>query len=332
MTPALPTRLQVCRLSRTSAPRTLFLLTCVLAWGGLSGPVPVSAMTDRIVAVVNKNIITLSELQEEMADVRKELHVKLTGQEYRERLQQLEFHALSRLIERRLQIQLADEKGLNVTDEEVENAMAQYTRQGNPFNSKDPRVARTVREQLTLLKVLQREVNSGIFISELEVEHFYQTHTTRFMQPAEYHLSQILIRRHPGETPRDTTRRAQEVYDLVQHGKDFGDLAREYSDGSEGMLGGTLGVIRQGELDAPIEKALATLQSGDISTLVKTDVGFHIVLVEERTPGQLRPFEDVKDQVRRQIARSKSRALYHQWIYELQNRAHIEVKFHPSHH
>ncbi len=308
--------------------RTFWVLTCVLVCGTVGVPTLVTALTDRIIAVVNKDIIMLSELKEEMADVRKELRTQSTGQEYQEQLQQLEFQALSRLIERRLQIQLAKEKGHKVTDAEVQEALEQYIqRRGEPFNSKDPRVARTVREQLMLLKVLQREVNAGIFISEPEVKEFYDTHLNLFMLPAEYQLSQILIRRRTGDTLRDTERRAQKVYALANAGEHFADLAREYSDGSEGRLGGQLGLIMQGELEAPLEKALADLQTGDISTPVKTDDGFHILFVEERKPAQYLHFEEIKDQDRNQVARLKSRDLYHKWIHELQDKAHIEVKF-----
>ncbi len=284
-------------------------------------------VADRIVAIVNKDVITLSEMKAEITETEARLRQQYQGAEFDRRLRQLEYRVLTLLIERTLQMQLAREKGHVVTDEEVRRAVLEIARRGEPVDPTDPRLVKSVKEHLTLLRVVEREVQSGIMVSEDELQRYYEDHLSRFMLPEEYRLSQILTRPRGGEAAEETQARAADVHAALRKGADFADLARRRSDGAEATQGGHLGFIKQGELESPIERAIARLQPGEFSEPIKTDDGFHIVRLDERKPPVYRQYAQVKAEIQNLVHQQKSEAQYHKWLNELKDKAYIEVKF-----
>ena len=284
-------------------------------------------MADRIIAIVNEEVITHSELKGEIRGEETRLRQRYQGEKLDRQLRQLENKALTRLIERKLQMQLARERGLLATDEEVQQAIERMENTGERVDRSDTDFVKTLQQQLTVMKVLDREVNSGVTVSEDELERYYEDHKDRFMLPAEYHLSQILIKAEPGEDPDDARERAMAVYLELQAGADFAAVAKKQSDGSESVNGGSLGLVREGELELPIERALTELEPGQISEPCQTDDGFHIMRVDERKPPQYRQFAEVQNEIHNLVYKEKSQDQYHKWIAELKDKSYIELKF-----
>lgn len=306
--------------------RLMCLFLCV--WISLM-PLSLEAarVTDGIIAIVNKTVLTHTELQEAIQTEQEEIRKTFQGTERDRLLRQLKFKGLTRLIERTLQIQIAKERGHEVTDAELNLAMREFQKQGDSLDSSNPRVVKNIKQQLTILKVIEREVQAGIMVSEPEMKEFYNSQPTRFKLPDEYSVSQILIRPRTHEQPEDTQRRTEEIHAALQEGADFADLAERRSDGSEAIRGGDLGLVRQGEMELLLEDAIAKLNPGEITVPIETDNGFHILRLNERQPPVIRPYDEVKQDVQAILAQQKSEDMYHRWIYELQNKAHIEVKF-----
>ena len=284
-------------------------------------------LADRIVAVVNSEVIMLSEIKAETTAEEKRLQERYRGPELQHRLQQAEYMTLTRMIERKLQMQLAKSKGMDVTDEELAQAARELQRQGEKVDITDPDDKRSLREQLTMMKVIDREVRSTVMVSETEMKRYYEQHRSRFSLPEEYRLSQILIRPRNGEQPAQTQAKAEAVHAALKQGADFADLALRHSDGAEATRGGSLGIIRQGELLPPIERAVAALQPGEIGEPVATTEGIHILRLDEKKPSQFRPFAEVKAEMQGVVFQQKSEDVYQLWMANLKNKAYIEVKF-----
>jgi len=284
-------------------------------------------LADRIVAVVNSEVIMLSEIKAETAAEEKRLQERYRGPELQHRLQQAEYMTLTRMIERKLQMQLAKSKGMDVTDEELAQAARELQRQGEKVDITDPDDKRSLREQLTMMKVIDREVRSTVMVSETEMKRYYEQHRSRFSLPEEYRLSQILIRPRNGEQPAQTQAKAEAVHAALKQGADFADLALRHSDGAEATRGGSLGIIRQGELLPPIERAVAALQPGEIGEPVATTEGIHILRLDEKKPSQFRPFAEVKAEMQGVVFQQKSEDVYQLWMANLKDKAYIEVKF-----
>jgi parvulin-like peptidyl-prolyl isomerase len=163
-------------------------------------------------------------------------------------------------------------------------------------------------------------------VSETDIKHFYERHLTLFMLPEEYRISQILLLARKTESRKDLRARAREVYDQVKRGREFDDLALRYSDAPDATRGGALGFVRQGEMDPPIERAVAALQPGQISEPVETADGIQIIRLDEKKTAQFRPLEEVKNEMQGLVFQQKSADRYQRWMTDLKSKAYIEVK------
>jgi parvulin-like peptidyl-prolyl isomerase len=292
-----------------------------------NAPADAATIRDRIVAVVNTELITLSELKASTEAEEKRLREQYRGADLERRLHQLEYAALTRMIEHKLQIQLAQKKGMDVTDEEIANAVKEMKRQGETVDDSKPETKKAIKEQLTLMKVVDREVRSSLMISEIEMQRYYMQHQSRFMLPEEYRISQILIVPRSSEDREQARTKAAAAHAELKRGADFADLALRRSDGQEATKGGALGFVRRGELLPPIERALETLETGQFTEPIETPLGLHIIRLEEKTTPQFRPFAEVKNEIQGLVYRQKSEDVYQVWLRELKNKAYIDVKF-----
>jgi peptidyl-prolyl cis-trans isomerase SurA len=286
-----------------------------------------ASVTDRIIAVVNTELIMLSELKAEMAGEERRLQETYRGPELKRRLQQAEYIGLTKMIERKLQLQTAKTKGVEVADDEVQRAALELKRQGEKVDETNPNDKKNIKEQLLLMRVVDREVRSGVMVTESELQRYYQSHQNRFLIPDEYRISQILILRKARETEEDARERASAVSSALKRGADFAELALKYSDGPEATKGGNIGFVRQGELLPQIERALSTLEPGQMTEAIQTSDGWHIIKLDEKRLPQFRPFAEVKTEIQTLVFQQKTEDVYQTWMGDLKNKAFIEVKF-----
>lgn len=312
---------------RLSFPTAVAILVGCL---GLLTPGQAAHVADKIVAVVNNDVIMLSELKTESAAEAKRIRERYKGDEQTRRLQQAEYMALNRMIERKLQLQWAKAKGVDVTEDELKTAMKELQKQGEHVDDTSADDRKNVKEQLVLLRVVDREVRGNVMVAERDMQRFYEEHKPRFSLPEEYRISQILIVPRAGEERAEARGRATAVYAQLKKGADFGDLAIRQSDGAEAARGGSLGYVRQGEVLPQIERALSGLQPGDITEPVESTQGFHIIRLDEKKPPQFRPFPEIKTEVQNLLYQQKTEDLYQTWIASLKKKAFIEVKFQAS--
>lgn len=269
----------------------------------------------------------LSEVRRELAPERERLEKHYRGEELSRRLQMAEAMALTTMIERRLQLQEAKARSVEVGDQEVKQAVKQLIQQGEKIDEKDPVSTNTVRDQLTLLKVVDREVRSGVMVADPEMKRYYQEHRDRFALPEEYTLSQIFIKPRSPDDVADARAKGREVTALLKQGESFEDLALRYSDGPTASRGGRLGLVRQGELLPAIERGVSNLVPGGISDIIESPEGLHIVRLDDKKPKQFRPFEEVRQEIQALVFQQKSEDMFQSWLADLKNKAYIEIKF-----
>lgn len=303
----------------------LLLGVCALIL--LTAPAEAAKLEDRIVAVVNSDLIMWSELKRDLLPDQERLRKLYRGEELERRLKTAEAIAVTKMIERKLQLQAARNKGVDVSDQEVGQAMEEMKKQGEALNSSDPNTARNVREQLTLMRVVDREVRGLIMVAESEMKRYYQEHQDRFAYPEEYQLSQILIKPRTPDGLAAAQGRAEALLATLKQGEPFEDLAIRFSDGADASRGGRLGLVRQGELIPALEQALTSLQVGQVTDIVETAEGLHIVRVDDKKPRQFRPFEQVKAEIQTLVFQQKTEDQYQIWMADLKNKAYIEIKF-----
>lgn len=302
----------------------ILVVLIILSWA----PLCVEAhLQDRIVAVVNSDLIMLSDVTREFNEERERLSREHRGHELARRLKTAESMVLTKLIERRLQLQEAKAKRVEVSDQELKQSLEQMKRQGNPMDITNPLTIENVRDQLILMKVVDQHIRGNITVGDSETKRYYREHPERFALPEEYQLSQILIQPHVSEGLEEAKAKAQRAMDELKRGEKFSDVAMQYSDGPNAMQGGRLGIVRQGELLPVIEQAVSRLVPGGISDIIESQEGIQIIRLDEKKPRQFRPYDEVRLEIQELVYRQKSDNMYQSWLNELKTKAYIEIKF-----
>lgn len=289
-------------------------------------------LVDRIVAVVNRKVITESQLQ----DAERQLAAQ-TGTT--DQTQERRKNVLDMLIENELIRQKAAEADILVNNEELNAALYDIKQRNNLLSDEQLKQAilqegrtweeflENIREQIKVAKLVNREVRSQVDVSEEEVELYYQTHQDEFDQAAPMVLIRhILLPVKESANPDDEAAIQELANNLVQQlraGADFAEMAKQYSEHPSAQNGGELGTFKEGELAPPFDIAF-TMESGEISDPVRSDLGFHIIFVQEKTGGEQATFEKAQTLIRRKLFEQKSNALYQKWIAKLKEAAYIE--------
>ena len=284
-------------------------------------------LQDRIVAIVNSELIMLSDVKREFETEQERLSREHRGNDLPQRLKTAEYMALTKLIERRLQLQEAKAKKIEVSDLEVKQALEQMKRQGNPFDLTNANHVQAVRDQLLLMRVVDLHIRGNITVGDSEIKRFYQEHRDRFALPEEYQLSQIIIHPRSSDGLADALTKARRAMDDLKRGEKFEEVAMQYSDGANALQGGRLGWVRQGELLPAIEQAVAHLVPGGISDIIESSEGIQIIRMDDRKPKQFRRYEDARREIQELVYQQKSDDMYQSWLIDLKNKAYIEIKF-----
>lgn len=295
-----------------------------------------AVLLDRIVAVVNEDVITLSELK----------HLELTVLKRPEsgtepqRLELNRERLLDELIDKKIKLQKAAKLNVKVSDQEVlqaiqqildKNGMTQETFEENlskeGFTWADYR--KEIAEQMILSRLINEEIRSRILVMPEELKDFYQENLDRFGVDAKKHLLRIFLSVPESATDEEREERKQEAEALrvrVLSGEDFHQLAVRYSDGPEAKEGGDLGYVADGELKEELNREISGLSSGDISRVLPLAEGFVLFKVTDIRASSYIPFEKIKDQIQEALYQEKLKERYKTWIHELKSNAYIERK------
>ena len=280
---------------------------------------------DGIAAIVNKEVITISELKNEVRDETVRLRARYEGEALEQRLIQKEYDVLNQMIERRLQLQEASAKGIRVSDAELDQAIEQL-RQSQP-NIEDSTSRTVLRQEMILRRMFDLEIRRRLIVSPEEVRSYYTQSQEEFTTPVKYHLRQILLKPQVDENNADALGRANGLIKQLQDSKSFTELAQQYSEGTESILGGDLGLMRKDELVGPLAQVLNRLKVGEVSEPVETELGVHILKLEESIPGKPLPFEEVKESIKNTLLQRKTRDMRGKWLSNLKDKSYIEIRF-----
>lgn len=281
---------------------SIVLLSC-LTWFAF----PVKAVhaasateVDRILAVVNDNVITQSDLEAEKTIVIQQMrqqNIEIPpGGDLNKQL-------LERLILKRLQLQLADASGIKVDDDTLNRAIETIAKQNN-LSLKEFRgvlerdgfdfaaFRENIRTEIVLTRLRQRQIANRITVTEQEVENLLATQKlqgdTGGGGDNEYHVAQILIALPEAPTPEQVqaaNKKAEEVLAKLRAGADFKQTASAVSNDQQALQGGDLGWLKTGQLPTLLAEVVPTMKAGDVSSLIRSASGFHIVTLLDKRGG-----------------------------------------------
>lgn len=245
-------------------------------------------LADRIVAVVNGEIITRNELRSRVVQVKRTLSEQGTALPPADVLDR---QVLERMIDERAELQEAKDTGIRVEDSIVDRTIARLAEQNNVSlavfrqriegdGTPYARFRDEVRDQIALTRLRDREVDSTVQVSEGEIDNFLAEQTGGSVDNQELHLAEILIRVPELATADQidvARRKADDVENQAQNGADFAKLAVSYSDAPDNLTGGDMGWRTQDRYPQLFLDAVADLTTGQVSKPAKSPNGFHIL-------------------------------------------------------
>ena len=301
---------------------------------------PVSAeIIDRVVATVNDGTITSSDLKEAV-----DLFEHQMGQANQQAFSQqdrkgLERRVLEDLIDKTLIEDFAKKAGIEVTEEEIDRAIQEVLARAH-ISEAELREAlkkdgleymeyrNQIRDQIIKAKMVQREIRARVNIKEEQIEEYYLDHPDEFRAEEGVVLLHILFplpQSPPPELVASTFEEAERVREEILEGMPFADAASQYSKDATANRGGWLGFFRNGSLSPEMETGIENLDEGEISEPIRTPLGIHLLMIEERTTGDIRPLEKVQNSIREKLFEEAAERQFEDWRKELRKNAHIEV-------
>lgn len=251
---------------------------------------------DRVVAIVDNDVVMQSQLDQRLREVRATIQKRGAPLPPEHVLTQ---QVLERLIIENIQLQIGDRSGVRITDEELNQAMGTIAQRNN-MSLDQFRAALShdglsydeareqVRREMIISRVRQRRVAERIQVSEQEVQNFLASDLGKIQLSEEYRLANILIPVPDSaspETVQAAARQAQEMYQQLKQGADFGQLAVSRSAGDNALEGGEIGWRKAAQLPSPFDSMIGSLAVGDVTEPVRTPGGFIILKLEEKRGG-----------------------------------------------
>lgn len=320
-----------------AAGLAMLLAGPAVAQPAVSTPEGRTMVLDKVVASVNDEAITLSEIQEEGQPVIRKIHQEFVGDERTRQIARAQRQLIEELIERRLMIQVARREGVLPSAAEVQGAIDELKRTNNIADENQFRallkaegltleqVRRSIGDRLAVGRILSRQVRATIIVSEDELLKYYESNPEKYQRKPEADIRLILVAVRPGRNDAQARERAAEALAKIREGVDFAEVARQYSDSPTRDRGGQLGVVHKGDLAPEIEQQAFGLPPGGVSPTVRTGAGWNIIKVERARVEGLAPYAEVRDAIREEIFGQKFEAKRKDWVASLRARASIQI-------
>jgi peptidyl-prolyl cis-trans isomerase SurA len=314
------------------------LLISLLA---LSSLVARAELVDRVAAVVNNELITLSEVEARVAPEMQRLRQEGDLAKRGELRAQMVKRGLELLIGEKLMEAQVRELNIEVADSEIELGMEDVKKQNNITSEQFEQLLGQegytlasyktfMRKHLARLKLVNLKVRSKVKISDEDLKAEYARWAHDEAAEFEVHARHLLVQVPQKATPEQIEAARVKAFALMteakQPGVNFAELAKKKSEGPSAADGGDLGFFRRGVMVAEFEKAAFTLLPGGISEPIRTKFGWHVLKVEERKALAAPPLEEVKDQLRERMLRGQLEKYTDQYVQELRAAAVVDVK------
>ena len=316
-------------------------IVCCLIAVWMSFSIPAHAeITDRIIAIVNGDVITLTELNTAYEPYRKKIEESYRGPDKEKVIADSRLMMLNKMIENILIDQEAKKTGLIVKDEEVMEtintmlARRKYTMEDllnnlAKENSTFEAHKKEVKEHLLRMKLVRYELKSKIMITEEEIGEYYRQNRENYEGKEAVRLKQILLITPRGADEKiKTTLRAEAdaILARLNKGESFDVIASQYSRGPAAAAGGDIGFVEKGSMQPVVDSAAFSLKKDEVSGIIESTIGFHIIKVIDKRGAGIKPIESVREEIKAKIEEDKWDKKYLEWVKELRKKSVIEIK------
>ena len=302
---------------------------------------PVQAeLVDRIVAVVNNDIITLMELNSALKPYIDQVDGAGYSSEKRNQMVfQLRHDMLNRMVERKITDQEVERLQLTVSDKEIDGAI-DHLKTAQMMTQEDLESAlaqdgltfaeyrEKIRQEILRPKLINFSVNSKVVVTNSDIKSYYDSHPELFAGEKQYYLRNILF-------PLDAVftdvgkdkvhRQAEEVMTRLKKGASFSDMARRFSKAPNAPNGGDLGLFDLDSLSSTIGSAVEKLGEGAFTDIITTDLGYQIFYVERIEEKEAIPLDQVSDKIAKKLYDDIVEQRFREWLDALKEKSHIKI-------
>jgi len=312
------------------------LMVLSLIFVAVSGLASETGAPEDKIAVVNGSVITREQFDREMGIVRERFAQR--GKPLGDiQLLAIQNQVLESLISRELLYQESQKKGIKVeqgsiteqfnklkerfpSEEEFRNTLKR-------MNVSEDLLKSQIERGLLIQEFVDKEFGQKVTIPDKDVKAYYDSHPDSFKRPEQVRASHILRKVDPIATePQkgEARKKIEEVQRKVKKGEDFAGLAREFSEGPSSVNGGDLGFFGRGQMVKPFEDAAFALKPGEVSDIVETQFGYHLIKVTDRQPETVVAYADVKDRLQEYLKEQKVQEELGNYIEKVKGEAKIE--------
>ena len=289
------------------------------------------------VAVVNGSVITREDIDRDMGNIRERfarMGKSLTGSQ----LSDARKEVLENLINRELLYQESQKRGIRVDEATVKEHMEKLAKQFpneaefktllKKMNLSEAGMAAQIKQGLAIHQFIDDEFVNKAVVSEEDIKTYFNSHQELFNKPEMVQASHILIKVDPqADDPKRAEARKKliEVRKELEQGADFTDLAKKFSQCPSSAKGGDLGYFKRGQMVKPFEEVAFALEPGEVSDIVETGFGFHLIKAGNKKPAITATYEEVKDKIERYLKQKKAEEEIGQYAEKLKEKAEVEV-------
>lgn len=295
---------------------------------------------DRIIAIINDDIIRLQEFKEALAPVVEQIRDQdFPPAKTRELIEQKRAEVLNSLIQRTLADQVIEREGITVSEAEVDAAIEQVKSMNDStdeelrrflrMNGMDMKTYREeLRGQILQSKLVNRKVKSNIIITDEDIREYNETHSDQAQDEKQYHLKNIFMSCRDTQDPDQCLKAREKMREALaelEAGRSFEAIARKYSEGSNASDGGDLGSFSLDDLQKKLQPVIKNLAQGEASGIVETEQGLQIFYLEEITAPSDQRVAARSDKIRKKLYQEAVDAKFQEWIKELREASHIKI-------
>ncbi len=297
-------------------------------------------VVDRIVAVVNDDIVTLMELKAAIKPYEKKIKtLGYTSEEQRKMLFKVREDKLRQLISDKLTEQEIKALEVTVDEKEVDDAVERI-KESNFLTEEELRQALSnegssleayrnqLKDQILKSKLVNYKIKSKIVITKEDIKKYYNSHNDQYAGKKKYHLKNILMRvpEYAGDGEKEAIyEKMEKVLENLNRGSSFEDTARTYSELQNASNGGNLGLIAIDLFSETLQNAIIGLKAGEFTPILDTDQGFQIFFVENIVTTDGKSLEEATIEIEEKLYNQIVDEKFQTWLKTLQDKAHIKI-------
>ncbi len=307
----------------------LFSVDCKMAFS--------ATLLDRVVATVNNEIITWSELRTKIEIDGRKLLADLPDKERSKQMGEIERIFLNSMIDHKLQLQEARNRGLDVSSSEAENAINDIKKKYNLTDEgfieslkaegfTNDQYKAQLKEQILLSKIVRYEVNESILIPDQRINEYYEANKEQYREKETIRISQIFFpgNRENASEKADLEAKAEKIMQRIKRGEAFAKAVSKLAGDAGSEFAGDLGYMKRGSMLKEIEDAAFSLKEGEVSSPFWGPGGLRIIKLEDILKGS--EIDEVRQEIKEILFQKAFKLKYEEWVKMLREKAYIEIK------